>query len=311
MPILQNYSAGKQLLFLCLILLASVFIFTPFGILIAIPFVEGDIFNAIAQMEFAETAQNINLLKYFQIVSQIGLFILSSFIFALLISKKPFVFLNMNKGPRFSLIVIALLIGIVSNPFLNWVVEMNSNIHLPEALSGIENWMRQLENEAVRLTELFLAGTTWSTLIVNLIMMAILAGLGEELLLRGIVQPLFIRLTKNPHLGIWIAAALFSFMHFQFFGFIPRMLLGALFGYYYYWSRNLWIPIIAHILNNGFIVIYTFYSGSTDTIQSLGENDAASSSTAPHIIVLSIFLSISLTIAGLLFFYRESNRGQN
>ena len=300
MPLLDKYSAGKQLFTLIIILFASVILFTPFGILISIPFVEGDVFNALARMGLAETEQDIALLKYFQIISQVGLFIISSFFFALLVSKKPFSYFGLNKSPKITLIGIALIIGFVSSPFLNWVMELNYNAHFPASLSSLENWMREMELEAMRLTELFLSGGGWSSLLVNLLMMAILAGLGEELLLRGIVQPLFIRITKNAHIGIWVAAALFSLMHFQFFGFFPRMILGALFGYYYYWSRNLWIPILAHVLNNGFIVVYTFYSGTSDMLPKLGEEGSADSPSG-----LLIVLSLSLSIAGLMFFYRE------
>lgn len=300
MPLLERFSAGKQFLALLMILIASLLIFTPFGILIAVPFVEGNIFTAIGRMELAQTTQDIALLKYLQIISQIGLFIISSFLFALLVSKRPFSFLGLNKSPKITLIGIALIIGLVSTPFLNWVIELNYSLHLPSGLAALENWMREMEVEAMRLTELFLGGGGWSNLMVNLLMMAVLAGLGEELLLRGIVQPLFIRITKNPHLGIWLAAALFSLIHFQFFGFFPRMILGALFGYYYYWSRNLWIPVIAHILNNGFIVAYAFFSGTTEMMPKLGEESTTESPSA-----LLIALSLSLSIAGLMFFYRE------
>lgn len=301
MPFLEKYSGGKQLFALLLIIFASVVLFTPFGILISIPFVEGDVFEALARMGLAETAQDIALLKYFQIISQIGLFIISSFIFAVWVSRRPFSFLGLNKAPKITLIGIALIIGLISSPFLNWVMELNYSAHLPASLSSIENWMREMETEAMRLTELFLSSVNVSGLLVNLLMMAILAGLGEELLLRGIVQPLFIRLTKNPHLGIWLAAALFSLMHFQFFGFFPRMILGALFGYYYYWSRNLWIPILAHIVNNGFIVVYTFYNGTSELLPRLSEE---STSDFPSGLLIAA-LSLSLSIAGLLFFYRE------
>ncbi len=298
MPFLEKYSASGQFLILLLIVVGSLFIITPFGILLAIPFVQGNIFTAIEHMQLAETAQDIALLKYFQIISQVGLFIVSSFLFALLVSKSPLSYLKLNRGPKISLIAIAILIAIVSTPFLDWVMELNSRIHFPESLALLENWMRQKELEATRLTELFLGTSGVSGLLVNLLMMALLAGLGEELLLRGIVQPLFIRITKNAHLGIWLAAALFSFMHFQFFGFVPRMILGALFGYYYYWSRNLWIPIIAHILNNGFIVLYTYFNGTSDLVTTPAKADESGS-------FFLIILSLSLSIAGLLFFYRE------
>ena len=304
MPILENYSAGKQFFALLLILLASFFILTPFGILIAVPFIDGNIFTAMGNMELAKTPQDIALLKYFQIISQIAIFIASSFFFALLVNKRPLSFFTLNKSPKINLIVIAIVIGFVSSPFLNWVMELNYRLHLPSAFAFLEDWMRQMEIDATKLTEIFLSGNGWSTLLVNLLMMSVLAGLGEDLLLRGIVQPLFIRITKNAHLGIWLAAALFSLMHFQFFGFIPRMLLGALFGYYYYWSRNLWIPIIAHILNNGVIVVYAFFSGTTEIAPNMGEFNV-DNNPITLFTILSILLSVFLSIAGLWFFYSE------
>lgn len=301
MPLFEKNGAGTQLFILVFVLLASVSIFTPLGILIANPFIDGNIFSAIAQMDQANTSQDIALLKYFQIIGQLGLFIISSFIFAILVSSRPFTFIGLTKSPKISLIVIALLIGIVSTPVLNWIMELNNRVQLPQNLAPLENWMRQMEIEATRLTNLFLNSEGYINLLINLFMMAVLAGLGEELLLRGIIQPLLIKITKNPHIGIWLAAALFSLMHFQFFGFVPRLLLGALFGYYYYWSRSLWIPIIAHIGNNGLIVLYTFFMGTGDfSSQSGGTNVDDSPS------ILMIVLSISLTIAGLLFFYLES-----
>ena len=173
-------------------------------------------------------------------------------------------------------------------------------MHLPSAFASLENWMREMEAEASRLTDLFLISTSISSFLTNLLMMAILAGIGEELLLRGILQPIFIRITNNAHAGIWIAAALFSLIHFQFFGFFPRLLMGALFGYYFYWTRNLWIPIIAHIFNNGLIVTYVYFTGSTSIIPKLNETKSIESTS-----VLMLFLSLSLTIAVLFLFYRE------
>lgn len=306
MSIFHKSSVGKQFMILLLIIAGSLLFFTLLGILLAIPFIDEEVLLAINRMGNAETPQDIALLKYFQIISQIGLFVASSFFFALLVSKKPLSYLKLNKAPKLTLIGVALLIGLISSPFLNWIMELNSQAHLPQFMSSIENWMREMEIEASRLTELFLSGTSLSSLAVNLLMMALLAGLGEELLLRGIVQPLFIKLTNNAHAGIWIAAALFSLMHFQFFGFFPRLLLGALFGYYFYWSRNLWIPIIAHILNNGFIVLYTFYVGKVNLTPSFEESNTTESSSP-----LLIILSISLTFAGLLFFYREGLKQTN
>lgn len=302
MQILSTLSPGKQFMALLFILFASILFVTLFGILLAIPFVNGPILEAINRMGMAQTAQDVSLLKYFQIVSQIGLFIASSFVFALLTSKKVFSFLGIHSIPKRSLVLLSILIGIVSYPIGELIIEWNSNLSFPDFLSGLEQWMRSMEAKAAETATLFLSTSSWSGFLVNLLMMAILAGLGEELLLRGVIQPLFIRWTKNAHAGIWLAAAFFSFLHFQFFGFVPRMLLGALFGYYYYWSKNLWIPILAHIVNNGVIVSYAFYRASTATNSAVSEIEIQDPS------FLVILLSVSLTIAGILFFYRESQR---
>lgn len=301
MPLLNNLSPSKQLLALLLIVLASLFIFVPFGLLVAVPFVEGDLFMLLNSIDLAESESNINLLKYLQIISQIGLFILSSFLFAFLVSGKMFSYFGLNFSPKATLIVLSVIISIVSIPLINWIMEMNYQMHLPESLSSVENWMRQMESEAAYLTELFLNSNTFSSFLVNLLMMALLAGLGEELLLRGILQPLFIRITSNAHAGIWIAAALFSIIHFQFFGFFPRLIMGALFGYYFYWTRNLWIPIIAHVFNNGLIVTYVYITGSSDIIPKLNESETVEETTGWMLI-----LSVLLTVAGLIIFYKES-----
>jgi uncharacterized protein len=95
-------------------------------------------------------------------------------------------------------------------------------------------------------------------MIVVVFLVAVIPGIGEEMLFRGTVQQQFARIIKNPHIAIWLSAAFFSAIHFQFEGFLARMILGALLGYLFYWSNNLWIPIIVHFLNNGLQVIGMF-----------------------------------------------------
>ncbi len=301
MPFFENSSARKQLLILLVLLFGSSLIFTPFGILTAIPFVDGNIFDAFERMNQGETSQDIALMKYFQMISQIGLFVIPSFLFAYLVSPNLFTFLGVDKKPKINLVFLAILIGLVSSPFINWVLQLNSDIHFPAGLQKIEFWMRKMEAEALRLTELFLIDSSLSGLIVNLIIMALLAGLGEELLLRGVLQSLLVRWTKKPHLSVWLAAATFSFLHFQFFGFVPRLLLGALFGYYFYWTKNLWIPIAAHIINNAIIVGVTFIS-SFDSSTSITLENTLNQTPS----VLSVILSSFLTLGGLFLFYTET-----
>jgi len=123
---------------------------------------------------------------------------------------------------------------------------------------GIETWMKNAEEQAGELTEAFLKVETVGGLLFNIFMIAFLPAIGEELLFRGVIQRIFTRWTQNVHWGIWISAILFSALHMQFYGFIPRMLLGVLFGYLLVWSGSMWLPIIAHFINNGVAVVIMY-----------------------------------------------------
>ena len=92
-------------------------------------------------------------------------------------------------------------------------------------------------------------------LLYGLFVMAIIPGVAEELIFRGLIQRLLITKNYNPHVVIWCVAALFSAIHFQFLGFLPRMLLGGVFGYIYWWSGSMTFPMVAHVLNNGFTLL--------------------------------------------------------
>src|SRR5690554_5832087 len=94
--------------------------------------------------------------------------------------------------------------------------------------------------------------------ILALIVIGLIPAVGEELLFRGLVQNQIGAITKNIHVAIWLAAFLFSTFHFQFYGFVPRMFLGVLFGYLYYWSGNLFIAMLAHFINNGLTLILLY-----------------------------------------------------
>lgn len=118
--------------------------------------------------------------------------------------------------------------------------------------------MESKESQAGQLTELFLEMPNAGLLLFNLLMIAVLPALGEELIFRGIIQRGLMKHSINPHLSIWIAAVLFSAIHLQFYGFVPRMLMGVAMGYLFFWSGNLWYPIIAHFTNNAMSIILSY-----------------------------------------------------
>jgi len=149
-----------------------------------------------------------------------------------------------------------LMLTFIAMQLVYW---LNKQIPLPEALRAAEDSSQALIQAMMQLDSPY-------GLITNLFVMALLPAVGEELIFRGLLQRIMVRLTANVHAGIWISATLFSLMHWQFEGFFVRQLLGALFGYLLYWSGSLWLPIIVHFVFNGLQIVaqYLYFQGKID-----------------------------------------------
>jgi len=150
--------------------------------------------------------------------------------------------------------------------------------------------MRNAENNAQKITEAFLVTHSLGGVLLNICMVAIIPALGEELVFRSILQKLFHQMTKNIHIAILISAILFSAMHFQFYGFIPRVLLGVFFGYLYYWSNSIWLPIFAHFINNTGAVLMNFLQ-SEKIIAIDAEKIGIDSASPTYIMPLAILVT--------------------
>jgi membrane protease YdiL (CAAX protease family) len=135
-------------------------------------------------------------------------------------------------------------------PLINYTTYLNEQMSLPAALKDLEALMQSMEEEAKRLTELILNTDNFAIFLLNILIIAVLAAVGEEFIFRGTLQNIFGKTIRNKHIVIWSVAIIFSAIHLQFYGFIPRMLLGAYFGYLLLYTKTLWIPILAHFTNN-------------------------------------------------------------
>ncbi len=201
---------------------------------------------------------DINFLRITQIFSSAGIFIFGPFLFAKVRKYRFDDYFHFNHQVSAQLFILAFLLMLVSAPVLEFIVSLNNKMSFPESLKEIEFWMKAKELEAAELTKKLLVMNSYADLALNLLMIAALPAIGEELLFRGAMQNIFTKWFYNPHIAIWITAIIFSAIHVQFYGFFPRMLLGALFGYLLIWSNNLWLPIFGHFLNNGFAVLMAF-----------------------------------------------------
>ncbi|TDQ09557.1 CPBP family intramembrane glutamic endopeptidase [Pedobacter metabolipauper] len=213
-------------------------------------------------------------LQILMIATSAGLFLAPPLFLALTEGKRPSVFYGFKK-PEIKLIALVFVIMTVSMPLMEWVALLNQKMVLPESLKELEHWMREKEDEAMRTTFLLLKMNSIKDLLINLFMIALLPGIAEELMFRGGIQRSFTKIVKNPHVAIWISAVIFSAIHFQFYGFFPRLLLGAGFGYLYFWSGSLWYAMFAHFLNNGYAVCAAWYMQKNNIPLSELDNTAS------------------------------------
>ena len=198
--------------------------------------------------------KTVNALKFLQLFSSIGLFIVPPFLFSYL-TNFNFKFNQLNR----QMILLSIGIMILANPLISFLYQLNQGVVLPESFKIIEQWMKMSENKAKEITELFLIMSNSKDLVINILIIAIIPALGEELLFRGVLQQLFAKWTGRIHLSIFVSAFLFSAIHFQFYGFLPRFILGLILGYMFYWSGSLWLPILAHFTNNALAVFFSYH----------------------------------------------------
>jgi membrane protease YdiL (CAAX protease family) len=292
----------SQLMFSAFVILVSFLAFLLVSMLLAIPLFGIGSMLSIPTINNLSDPESIRLLKYFQVVQSIGLFIVPPVILAWLFHGQITEYLLLNKKSNSSSILLVAVLVFFSLPLINFIGEWNMRMEFPEFLTGMERWMKNAEENAAELTEAFLKVDGTSGLLFNLFMIALLPAIGEELLFRGVIQRIFTNWTRNHHWGIWISAILFSALHIQFYGFVPRMLLGVLFGYLLVWSGSMWLPIVAHFFNNGFAVV-AMYLVDKNVLNPEVEEIGANSGSR-----YAVILSLALVFL-LMFLIKKENKG--
>lgn len=290
----------KQLIIILMLCLLNFLFFSVIGAVVAKFLFD---INISHQFSYSQLANDeLNTLKIIQLFSSIGLFIIPPIIYAKLINENPFIELGIKAKTNFKSIILTVLIMLVVMPFLSFTIDLNSKLILPEFMSAIEEWMKQSEEQSMLLISSFLKMDNFFDFLFIFLLVAILPAVGEELLFRGVLQKFIIRWTKKYHLGIWITAILFSALHMQFYGFLPRLILGVMFGYLFFWSKSLWLPILAHLLNNGSVVINAYIN--PDTI-----NDSEPFSSSENTLLsISLIIVSFITTAFLLLTLKKTQK---
>lgn len=260
-PLLNPVSPAVKIAFLFIFLFIGLFLVLLFSkVVYLLPGVDGN--DIVTQIYVGAIGQS---------VFAIGL---PAYLVSRWTEDEPLRSLKMDAGVgSIKSVLFILLVFLCSYSFTSLVGQWNKGFHLPDALSGVEQVMRDMEDAALEVTNMMLAGDSVLRLLLNLIVVAGMAAVSEEMFFRGALQQFIGERIRNVHVTVWITAAVFSFVHFQFFGFLPRLFLGAILGYLFAYSGNLWIPILFHFLNNATVVVLEFFWGDTQWFENMEDQE--------------------------------------
>ena len=262
-------------------------------------------------------SQTTTSLKWLQFMQTVATFLLPSILGAWLWSEnhKPFTWLRLTRTTHWTHYLLAVGIMLCAVPGINLLADLNSRITLPESLDFIEQILKQQEEAAAALTERFLQADNVGVLLINIGLMALLPAIAEEISFRGTLQQILSDSDsdlsaegglssvsrRRSIIAVWTTAIVFSAIHMQFYGFVPRMLMGAMFGYIFVWTGTLWVPILMHFTNNGLAVMAYYLIGENEESKNIADTFGAGDTWWVGVI------SIVITSLGLLIFYRRTH----
>lgn len=258
-PVFSSFSTGYKIawLFLCLLV----------GVITA-----GTITNLILMIPGVNNAGEVASIYVGSVMQSLLGTALPAYFVAAMVHTSPAGYLRMTDRDRIGeKLIFAVLAFMLSYVLASFLSQWNRGMELPASLSGVEQVLRSMEDAALETTDLLLSGKSIGSLVLNLVVVAGFAAVAEEMFFRGALQQFIQEKFPNGHAAVWIGAMVFSLVHFQFYGFLPRLLLGGLLGYLFLYTRNLWIPILFHFINNALIVIMHYFWGGSEWIQRLAE----------------------------------------
>lgn len=290
-----------QLFLLIGLSLAGVLVFTVLGLILCMVFIGQDALSLMMQADFSNP-DYIAMMKLLQVMSHLGMFIVPALVMSKLISGSFSDYFQPKKLPTIAAWGFSFLLIYLLQPFIGFLAEWNASMSLPTGLSEMEAWMKSMEDSAAIATMAFMADSTGVGLVVNLLVMAIIPAIGEELVFRGIVQQALQRWFKSALWAIVVSSVVFSLFHMQFYGFIPRVVLGLLLGFVFYKSGNIWLASFVHFLNNGTVVL-AYWLSKNNLIAATPENIEES-----HFPIYVVAVTTILSLLTLYLFNRFMNK---
>lgn len=296
---LRNIPIGRKFILLIGMTAFFLIVSTLFGMLLSVLFYGNDILLQLTNPNLSDL-RIVAALKVMQTVNMAGGLLLPAILYLYFTEDYPLSYSKLRKLPSIYPLILTLLFVLALQPFIGYLGDLNSRMHLSGFMSSAENWMKNAEEQAMKLSKAFLTTGSIGGLWVNIFMIALLPAVTEELLFRGIVARLFRKMTGSIHWAAILSAVLFAAIHMQFYGFLPRFLLGLVFAYMLFRTGNLWIPVAAHFINNLLSVLADFLFGKGYSPVS---SEQLGTTTNPWIIIASLVGSSLL----FLMLWRNSN----
>ena len=273
-PIIKNTTTASRIfIFILLVVFGAVF--------------GGVLASAVMLLSHGSLSDVANL-RIAQICSQVAGFVMPPLFYAALVKERPLGYLGFRKMPAAALLGVAAMFTVL--PFNSAVTEWNEGFALPESMVRLEEYFRMVQDMADDLMKKFLDVGNAGGLVTNILMIAALAAVGEELLFRSVIQPFMIRICRSAFVGILVTSVLFSAMHFEFYGFIPRIILGIMLGYMFYITGSIWSSMLMHFVNNATIVVLYYLN-----FNKIAEIDVEGFGSSENIFV--IIGSVAVTAA--------------
>lgn len=304
-PLQHVHPFTRIFIFLALVFMSMAFGFT-IGSLISERFFHF-VFSGDSKEIMQQAAQSPNVLrglKVIQLTSQLFGLLMPAIFFARLVNVDVGEELKLyNKALPISYVLAGLLM-LSLIPFINFTFWLNNMVDFPSLLGQVGQAMKDQEDANGQMTTLFLEMRSVKSLLFMILVIGIVPAIAEEFVFRGVFQKSFTQMFKNPHAGVWLAAVVFSASHFQFYGFVPRMLMGVVLGYMFLYSHTLWVPVIGHAVNNTFGVLTRYFGW--DKTDSILNPETTGIDSQWYMAIISLAIA-----GGLLFIFRKKEIENN
>ncbi len=203
--------------------------------------------------------ENINKARWMQMFGTLAMMFIPAFVFAKIISKQPLNYLGVTSKITIQQIGLVIAIALSALALSGGLGELNKLIPIPHKW---ELKFKAMEDDYAEQVMIIGNMKTFGDYIISLIMIAILPAVFEEFLFRGALQKLLVNWFNQPHIAILVTSFLFSIVHFSYYGFLPRMALGMILGYIYYYGKSIWLNVSMHFINNGIAITAMYLATS-------------------------------------------------